>query len=78
MAIVDLIFIYFVVPESLPERLRNDQKISWDKIDPFAVRQRSVSVPSHQNLVDLVSSKYRPRSFHLSDLFDRSSLLSTR
>ncbi len=37
VAILDLIFIYFVVPESLPERLRSDQKISWDKIDPFAV-----------------------------------------
>jgi len=37
VAIVDLIFIFFVVPESLPERFRTDQKISWDKIDPFAV-----------------------------------------
>jgi len=37
VAILDLIFIFFVVPESLPERLRSDQKISWDKIDPFAV-----------------------------------------
>jgi len=25
-----------MVPESLPERLRSDQKVSWDKIDPFA------------------------------------------
>jgi hypothetical protein len=37
VAILDLIFIFFMVPESLPERLRSDQKISWDKIDPFAV-----------------------------------------
>jgi hypothetical protein len=37
VAIVDLIFIFFVVPESLPERFRTDQKVSWDKIDPFAV-----------------------------------------
>jgi len=37
VAIFDLIFIFFMVPESLPERLRSDQKISWDKIDPFAV-----------------------------------------
>jgi hypothetical protein len=37
VAIVDLLFIFFVVPESLPERLRTEQKISWDKIDPFAV-----------------------------------------
>ncbi|CAF2635562.1 unnamed protein product [Rotaria sp. Silwood2] len=36
VAILDLVFIFFVVPESLPERLRADQKISWDKIDPFA------------------------------------------
>ncbi|CAF0839413.1 unnamed protein product [Rotaria sp. Silwood1] len=36
VAILDLIFIFFVVPESLPERLRTDQKVSWDKIDPFA------------------------------------------
>ncbi|CAF1081385.1 unnamed protein product [Rotaria sordida] len=36
VAILDLIYIFFVVPESLPERLRTDQKISWDKIDPFA------------------------------------------
>ncbi|CAF3566652.1 unnamed protein product [Rotaria socialis] len=36
VAILDLVFIFFVVPESLPERLRTDQKISWDKIDPFA------------------------------------------
>ncbi len=26
-----------MVPESLPERFRTGQKISWDKIDPFAV-----------------------------------------
>jgi hypothetical protein len=26
-----------MVPESLPERLRTDQKVSWNKIDPFAV-----------------------------------------
>ncbi|CAF5188035.1 unnamed protein product, partial [Rotaria magnacalcarata] len=31
VAILDLVFIFFVVPESLPERLRTDQKISWDK-----------------------------------------------
>jgi hypothetical protein len=37
VAILDLIFIFFAVPESLPERLRSDQKISWAKIDPFAV-----------------------------------------
>ncbi|CAF1378366.1 unnamed protein product [Adineta steineri] len=36
VAILDLIFIFFFVPESLPERLRADNKISWDKIDPFA------------------------------------------
>ena len=41
VAILDLLFIFFVVPESLPERLRTDQKISWDKIDPFAVKFRS-------------------------------------
>ncbi|CAF0792308.1 unnamed protein product [Adineta steineri] len=35
VAILDLLFIYFMVPESLPERLRIDQKVSWDKIDPF-------------------------------------------
>lgn len=38
VAILDLLFIFFAVPESLPERLRSDQKISWDKIDPFAVK----------------------------------------
>jgi hypothetical protein len=37
VAILDLVFIFFMVPESLPERLRSDQKISWAKIDPFAV-----------------------------------------
>ncbi|CAF1262533.1 unnamed protein product [Rotaria sordida] len=35
VAILDLLFIYFCVPESLPERLRTNQKISWNKIDPF-------------------------------------------
>lgn len=38
VALLDLLFIYFVVPESLPERLRTGHKISCDKIDPFAVR----------------------------------------
>ncbi len=38
VALLDLLFIFFVVPESLPARLRVDQKVSWDKIDPFAVR----------------------------------------
>jgi hypothetical protein len=37
VALLDLLFIYFIVPESLPERFRIDQKVSWDKIDPFAV-----------------------------------------
>jgi hypothetical protein len=37
VALLDLLFIFFVVPESLPARLRVDQKVSWDKIDPFAV-----------------------------------------
>jgi hypothetical protein len=37
VAVLDLLFIFFMVPESLPERFRNDQKISWNKIDPFAV-----------------------------------------
>ncbi|UJR30225.1 hypothetical protein I4U23_017763 [Adineta vaga] len=36
VAVLDLLFIYFMVPESLPERLRMDQKISWEKIDPFS------------------------------------------
>ncbi|CAF4350480.1 unnamed protein product, partial [Didymodactylos carnosus] len=36
VAILDLIFIFFAVPESLPERLRTNTKISWDKIDPFS------------------------------------------
>ncbi|CAF1495842.1 unnamed protein product, partial [Rotaria sordida] len=35
VAILDLLFIYFCVPESLPERLRTNQKLSWNKIDPF-------------------------------------------
>lgn len=38
VAILDLLFIFFAVPESLPERLRTEQKVSWEKIDPFAVR----------------------------------------
>ena len=37
VALLDLLFIFFVVPESLPERLRTDQKISWAEIDPFSV-----------------------------------------
>ncbi len=37
VALLDLLFIFFMVPESLPERFRTGQKISWDKIDPFAV-----------------------------------------
>jgi hypothetical protein len=37
VAVFDLLFIFFVVPESLPERVRAEQKFSWDKIDPFAV-----------------------------------------
>lgn len=37
VAILDLVFIFFVVPESLPERFKSDEKISWSKIDPFAV-----------------------------------------
>lgn len=37
VALVDLLFVFFLVPESLPERLRADQKISWTSIDPFAV-----------------------------------------
>ncbi|CAF4800093.1 unnamed protein product [Rotaria sp. Silwood1] len=35
VTIIDLLFIYFCVPESLPERLRTNQKVSWNKIDPF-------------------------------------------
>ncbi|CAF4364523.1 unnamed protein product, partial [Rotaria magnacalcarata] len=35
VAILDLLFIFFFVPESLPERLRTNQKISWSKVDPF-------------------------------------------
>ncbi|CAF3121053.1 unnamed protein product [Rotaria socialis] len=35
VAILDLLFIFFFVPESLPERLRTNQKISWNKVDPF-------------------------------------------
>ena len=37
VAILDLFFIFFFVPESLPERFRAEEKISWRKIDPFAV-----------------------------------------
>jgi hypothetical protein len=37
VALLDLLFIFFVVPESLPERFRTGQKISWAEIDPFAV-----------------------------------------
>jgi hypothetical protein len=37
VALLDLLFIFFMVPESLPERLRTEQKISWAEIDPFAV-----------------------------------------
>ena len=37
VALLDLLFVFFLVPESLPERLRTDHKISWNTIDPFAV-----------------------------------------
>ncbi|CAF1133727.1 unnamed protein product [Adineta ricciae] len=40
VAVLDLLFIYFMVPESLPERLRIDQKVSWDKIDPFSALRK--------------------------------------
>ncbi len=41
VAVLDLLFIFFVVPESLPERFRTEQKISWNTIDPFAVSFKS-------------------------------------
>lgn len=42
VAVLDLLFIYFFVPESLPDRLRTNQKISWSKIDPFGVRHDDI------------------------------------
>ncbi|CAF0971911.1 unnamed protein product [Didymodactylos carnosus] len=50
VAIVDLLFIFFAVPESLPERLRNDTKISWDKIDPFSALRNI----SHDRFICLI------------------------
>lgn len=40
IALIDLVFIWLVVPESLPERMRPAMwgaPISWEQADPFAV-----------------------------------------
>ena len=67
-----------MVPESLPERLRSDHKISWTTIDPF-----SVCLAMHFVLmIDLIllivgTTKYYSRSLYLSHLSYRFPLISS-
>ena len=47
IALLDVLFILVVVPESLPEKVRPSSwgsPISWDKVDPFAVSSLDLSV----------------------------------
>ena len=40
VALLDVLFILVVVPESLPEKVRPSSwgsPVSWDKVDPFSV-----------------------------------------
>ena len=76
VAILDLVFIFFVVPESLPERFKSDEKVSWSKIDPFAVN--ILFIENIYSKILLGITKYHSRSFHLSYLFNCSSVVSSR
>ena len=79
VSLLDLLFIYFVVPESLPERFRSDQRISWNKIDPFSVRDPLFDeLPSLCKLPEWLGiEKHHARSFHLLGLFDRFLVVSS-
>jgi len=72
IALLDVVFIFLFVPESLPEKVRPSgwsQPISWDRVDPFSSLRTAMSDSTSMLMCLCVFLSYLPEAGQYSCFF---------